>query len=230
MISDKRSSYDQLKVYISGRKSKCDGCGKKLGNHALIVLKENKGALCLTCMEMDYLVFLPSGDMALTRRAKKHSRLSVIVLKWFRARGRYERKGLLVEYGALQKAKKECAADEGQRKIRQAKSAIRSDELEKKYLADFSARIRELFPSCPKGREKEIAEHACRKYSGRIGRSANAKELDKKSVRTAVIAHVRHSETDYDRLLSGMLEKQEARKIVYGKVGQVLKVWESTIK
>lgn len=223
----KRSSENELKVFISGRDSKCDECGNKLGNHAWIVLKENKGALCLTCADLDHLVFLPSGDMALTRRSKKYSRLSAVVLKWTRSRGRYERQGLLVENEALEKAEKECVEDAGQRKIRQAQAAGRADELDKKYIAAFSARIRELFPSCPRGREKEIAEHACRKYSGRVGRSASAKELDEKTVRLAVIAHIRHVETNYDELLSGMLEKQEARKLVFDKVGQVLKVWES---
>jgi len=227
MSDDKKSSDGQLKVFISSRESKCDECGNTLGNHAWIVLKEGKGALCLTCADMDHLVFLPSGDMALTRRAKKHSRLSAVVLKWSHARRRYERQGLLVENEALKKAEEECVADKGQRKIRQAQAAIRSDELDKKYIAAFSARIRELFPRCPRGREKKIAEHACRKYSGRVGRSANAKELDEKSVRLAVAAHIRHVETDYDKLLSGMLEKSEARRIVYDKVGQILKAWES---
>jgi hypothetical protein len=39
----------------------------------------------------------------------------------------------------------------------------------------FAKRIRELFPACPAERELQIAEHACRKYSGRIGRSAAAR-------------------------------------------------------
>ena len=227
MSDNKRSSDNELKVFISSRDSKCDECDNELGNHAWIVLKENKGALCLTCADMDHLVFLPSGDMALTRRSKKYSRLSAVVLKWSRARGRYERQGLLVENEALEKAEEECIEDAEQRKTRQAQAAIRADELDRKYIAAFSARILELFPSCPRGREKEIAEHACRKYSGRVGRSANAKELDEEAVRLAVIAHIRHVETEYDKLLSGMLEKQEARRIVYDKVGQVLKAWES---
>ncbi|OGV59042.1 MAG: hypothetical protein A2X45_00845 [Lentisphaerae bacterium GWF2_50_93] len=227
MSDSKKTSDNELKVFISSRESKCGECGHSLGFHAWIVLKEDKGALCLTCADMDHLVFLPSGDMALTRRSKKHSRLSAVVLKWSRSRRRYERQGLLVENEALEKAEKECDADAGQREIRQAQSAIRSNELDKKYLNDFSARIRELFPNCPKGREKEIAAHACRKYSGRVGRSANAKELDGEAVKLAVIAHIRHVETDYDKLLSGMLEKSEARRIVYEKVGQVLKAWGS---
>ena len=57
------------------------------------------------------LVFLPVGDAALTRRARKHSTLSAVVLEWSRARERHERQGLLVEACALEKAEEECLAD-----------------------------------------------------------------------------------------------------------------------
>jgi hypothetical protein len=75
----------------------------------------------------------------------------------------------------------------------------------------FAKRIRELFPGCPAGREVQIAEHACRKYSGRIGRSAAAKSFDEAAVLLAVAAHVRHRETNYDELLAGEWGRGEAR-------------------
>jgi hypothetical protein len=53
---------------------------------------------------MDQLVFLPSGDAGLTRRARIARTLSAVVVRWSRARGRYERQGLLVEQAALQAA------------------------------------------------------------------------------------------------------------------------------
>jgi hypothetical protein len=61
------------------------------------------------------------------------------------------------------------------------------------HIQHFVARLRELFLSCPIGREQVIAEHACQKYSGRVGRTADAKALDEKTIRLAVIAHIRHS-------------------------------------
>src|SRR4026208_659622 len=88
---------DEIKVFISHRDSKCGECGEDLGRQAWITLEEKKGALCLACADLDDLVFLPTGDAALTRRARKHSVLSAVVLKFSRARGRYERQGLLVE-------------------------------------------------------------------------------------------------------------------------------------
>jgi hypothetical protein len=85
--------------------------------------------------------------------------------------------------------------------------------------------VRELFPGCPAGRETSIAEHACLKYSGRVGRSASAKSLDEEAVRLAVIAHIRHRETDYDRLLARGYERHEARAAVERAVSSVINGW-----
>ncbi len=100
-----------LKVFISTSDSLCDECREDLGRRAWITLTQDQGALCLACADLDHLVFLPSGDAALTRRARKHSTLAAVVLKWSRARKRYERQGLLVEEQALEEAERECLAD-----------------------------------------------------------------------------------------------------------------------
>jgi hypothetical protein len=42
------------------------------------------GPLCMACSDLDHLVFLPSGDAALTRRATKASNLSAVVVRWSR--------------------------------------------------------------------------------------------------------------------------------------------------
>ena len=219
------SKNDQLKVFITNRESTCDECGENLGRKAWITLQGKKGAACLTCADLDHLVFLPAGDAALTRRSRKHSRLSAVVLKWSQARKRYERQGLLVESEALEQAEKECKADEKQRKIRRINAALRREELDKAYIQQFSARIRELYPHCPPKREFVIAEHACRKYSGRVGRSSAAKSLDAEAVRLAVLAHIRHVETNYDDLLAAMHERSEARMMVREAVDDTLDQW-----
>jgi len=54
---------------------------------------------------------------------------------------------------------------------------------------------------------RKAAEHACQKYSGRVGRSAGAKSLGEEFFRLAVIAHIRHSETGYDELLSQGIDR-----------------------
>ncbi len=218
--------HEELKVFISSRESTCDECGENLGSKAWITLIRDKGALCLACADLDHLSFLPSGDAALTRRARKHSTLAAVVLKWSRARQRYERQGLLVEDGALNRAEEECLADSEARSRRNERSAVRRQESDRKYVEQFAKRVRALFPRLPAGREQVIAEHACLKYSGRVGRSASAKSLAEEAVRLAVIAHVRHTETDYDTLLAKGYDRQEARAAVRETVGLVLVRWE----
>ncbi len=217
---------EEIKVFISSRDSTCAECHENLGHKAWITLTRDKGALCLACGDLDHLVFLPSGDAALTRRARKHSTLSAVVLKWSRARKRYERQGLLVEEQALKEAEEECLADEDIRSRQRERNAIRREELDREYVEQFAQRVREIFPGCPAGRELRIAEHACLKYSGRVGRSASAKRLDEESVRLAVRAHIRHAETKYDKLLAGGNERSEARASVGTVVDFVVDLWE----
>ena len=81
-------------------------CAKCSGTGDLLIM-DGPGPLCLGCADMDHLVFLPSGDPALTRRAKKESGLSAVVVRFSRTRQRYERQGLLVEQPALDRAKQE---------------------------------------------------------------------------------------------------------------------------
>jgi hypothetical protein len=224
-MKPQQKSRHELKVFISNRNSTCDECGENLGRKAWITLAVDKGALCLSCADLDQLIFLPSGDAALTRRARKYSTLSAVVLRWSRARNQYERRGLLVEQAGLEKAEVECLADGAARQLRQEREAARRAELDLRYVDRFAARVRELFPKCPAGREQEIAEHACRKYSGRVGRSASAKAFEEAAVRLAVVAHVRHRETNYDELLARGYERGDARATVAQALDRVLAKW-----
>jgi hypothetical protein len=225
MATGSNQKTEEIKVFISNRNSTCDECGEDLGRKAWITLVRDKGALCLSCADLDHLIFLTSGDAALTRRARKHSLLSAVVLKWSRARKRYERQGLLVENAALELAEDECLADADLRARRREREAERRAELDETFVDGFAARIRELFPRLVAGREQRIAEHACRKYSGRIGRSALGKKMDEQAVRLAVIAHIRHTETNYDELLGKGWERSDARSAVVDRVDEVLEAW-----
>jgi hypothetical protein len=216
-----------LLVFITRNEVTCSECKADLGRSAWITLVENKGPLCLTCADLDHLVFLPSGDPALTRRSRKHSTLSAVVLRWSRARNQYERQGLLVEELALQQAEQECLADSEARERRREREAVRREELDQQYIERFAQEVRKRFPGCPPGREMVIAEHACQKYSGRVGRSAAAKEFSEEAIWLAVTAHIRHAETDYDKLLAQGIERWEARQSVAGAVQDVVERWSS---
>lgn len=72
---------------------------------------DDAGPQCLHCADLGHLEFLPAGDAALTRRAKRASRLSAVVVQWSSSRKRYERRGILVELEAFGQAEAECLAD-----------------------------------------------------------------------------------------------------------------------
>ena len=220
--------FQDLKVFIAAGEPTCAECSSVLERHAWITLAGERGALCLTCADLDHLVFLPSGDVALTRRARKHSALSAVVLKWSRTRKRYERQGLLVEEEALARAEAQCLGDATARARAREREAVRRAEVDRDYLERFALRVHELFPHCPPGTESAIARHACLKYSGRVGRSAAAKALDERAVHLAVAAHVRHAQTGYDLLLATGHERHEARRQVQDRVNQVLAMWRGT--
>ena len=222
-----RKPYTDLKVFIANRDSSCDECGEDLGRRAWITLTRDKGTLCLACGDLDHLAFLPSGDAALTRRSRKYSTLVAVVLKWSRSRKRYERQGLLVEAKALDQAEEECLADSEARARQREREAARRAQLDRKYVERFASRVHELFPHCPAGRGVAIAEHACLKFSGRVGRSAAAKAFDTDMIRLAVIAHIRHAETPYGKLLATGYERREARAQVKDEVFRVLAQWRA---
>ena len=218
---------DELTVFITRGDATCDECGENLGTDAWICLGEKRRAYCLCCADLDHLVYLPAGDAALTLRSRKHSRLSAVVVKWSKTRKRYERQGVLVEEQGLKKAEEECLADQEIRELRRKREAERTAKLEKEYVQRFADKVRALYPSCPAAVELQIAEHACLKHSGRVGRSAAAKSLSEAAVRLAVVAYVRHNETCYDELLSQGWDRFDARLQVGDAVGEVLSKWEA---
>ncbi len=220
----------EITVFLSRRDSTCDECKRELGRHAWITFGgELEGgerkAICLACADLDHLKFLPRGDTALTRRAKKYSPLSAVVLEWSRSRKRYERQGLLVSQDAIEQAESECLADSDVRERKRACAAVSRETEDKLFIEKFTARISQLYPSIPDGREAVIAAHACEKYSGRVGRSASAKDFDEDAVRLAVLAHIRHLETDYHALLMRGVDRSEARARIRSVVDATLGKW-----
>ncbi|MGH2721144.1 MAG: DUF2293 domain-containing protein [Actinomycetota bacterium] len=71
------------------------------------------------------------------------------------------------------------------------------------------------------------AERACEKHSGRVGRSAAAKELDARAVDLAVRAHVRHRRTRYDDFLMAGWDRTAARAAVAADVDAVMAAWRN---
>lgn len=79
-------------------------CGRCTKTDEDLLLMEDDAPMCLSCVGLGHLVFLPAGDAGLTRRARKLSNQIAVVVRFSRSRQRYERQGLLVEADALQAA------------------------------------------------------------------------------------------------------------------------------
>jgi hypothetical protein len=216
-------------VFVAVDDKKCTACGEEIFRGGLFLPEKPDRLLCMDCADLDELEFLPSGDATLTRRASKHSAVSYVVLRFSRHRKRFERQGTLVQPEAIEQAQTECAADEGARRERQERNRERLARLDEQFVKAFAAAVREQFPAMPRDRERQIAEHACQRSSGRVGRAAAAKEFDPNPVRLAVIAHIRHRETNYDRLLFQSGDRDAARRAVGEKVDRVLDKWRGNL-
>ena len=219
------SKRDEIVAFWLVRDSACAECGEALGSGRFLRMEAERG-LCLRCADLDHLVFLGRGDAALTRRASRYSTLRAVVVRFSRARKRYERQGVLVEEQALVRAEQECLSDDEARRLARERAAERRLAHDAGYLATFARRVGELFPACPIEEQRAIAEHACQKYSGRIGRSAAAKELQASAVDLAVRAHVRHVHTRYDELLACGVAREDARARVAAVVAKRLDAWQ----
>ena len=62
----------ELVVYSILRDSSCKACGEGLSKGDFLFM-EGEHPLCLSCADFDHFVYLPRGNAALTRRARKHS-------------------------------------------------------------------------------------------------------------------------------------------------------------
>ncbi|MEV5320966.1 DUF2293 domain-containing protein [Streptomyces sp. NPDC052687] len=204
------------------RRKRCAACRR--GPLPMLVLEDGVPR-CLDCADLGHLVFLPRGDTALTRRAREESGLSVVVVRFNRRKGRYERQGVLVEAAGLAQAERRCLADAEARRRRRMRDARRRTEQDARFTEAFATAIRRLFPGCPAERAREIAAHASVRGSGRVGRSAAGRALSEGAVTSAVVASVRHVDTPYDRLLMSGVPRHEARQRIAAAVETVLRAW-----
>jgi hypothetical protein len=216
------------KIIFLSRKEKqiCSRCyGIIPKGHRFVAETEKSRGTCFKCSDFRHGTLLPSGDAAMTRRSKKHSPFCGVVQEWNQRRKRYERKGQYVEPNAIILAMQECEADKGKRAIQNEKAAIVRAKQDEIYILEFSKAIKKRYPNCPANRENEIATHACEKYSGRVGRTASAKEFDSKMIDLAVEAHIRHSETNYDNEFGKGKRKKEIRADIKFDVVKIMGNW-----
>ena len=208
------------------RDSECGECGEQLGKGHLLFMESGR-PLCLRCADLDHLVYLPSGDAALTRRARKYSSLSAVVVRFSRSRGRYERQGILAEETALHRAEKECLQDADKRAAQRGRKEMRRAEQDRDLAARMANAILELFPSCPPAEARAIAVDTAVRGSGRVGRTAAGRALEEDALTAAVIAAIRHNHTRYDELLMSGYSRIDARDAVRDTIDRVLDQWRA---
>jgi hypothetical protein len=214
-----------MTVIASHNSWECGSCG----DTGDFLLKGKAGGVCLDCADLGHLEFLPSGDAALTRRARKGSRLSAAVVCWNARRYRYERQGILAEPAAIEQAARECLSDADVRTPCRTRVQSRRADQDLRFRGEFAAAIREQFPGCPVDRAEAIALHAAARGSGRVGRSAAGRALDRDAVLLAVVASVRHVDTDYDDLLMSGVDRESARAQVNKRVEDVVDAWRDGV-
>lgn len=215
----------ELRVMAADNAWTCVECGGGGG----LLLKAKSGGICLDCADLGHLVFLPAGDAALTRRARKASGLSAVVVRWSMTRKRFERQGILAENDAIELAAQQCLEDADARAVRRARDQEHRAAIDEKFRGDFAVAIREQFPGCPPGRAEAIAYHAALRNSGRVGRSAAGRALDPEAIRLAVAASVRHVDTNYDDLLMFGVDRDDARARVSARVRDILGAWREGV-
>ncbi|CAM4183389.1 DUF2293 domain-containing protein [Nocardiopsis rhodophaea] len=226
-IERQRTTVPDLMAVMADGDWSCAECGHGTNDVGDLYLLEAGQRICLLCAEMDHLVLLPSGDATLTRRAKKASGLSAVAVRWDRRRKRFQRRGILVEETALERAEEQCLADEDLRARRRERDAVRRAEQDVELEARIAREILSQFPGCPEERALRVAQHTATRGSGRVGRSAAGREVEPKAVRRAVIASVRHEETDYDALLMSGVAREDARARIADAIDRVLADWSS---
>jgi hypothetical protein len=86
-----------------------------------------------------------------------------------------------------------------------------------------AAALEKEFPNIPDDEKEIVLKHGFRKYSGRVGRTGQL-PMSKKAM-LAVIAHIRHKHTNYDKLMDDGMKREEARKEIAKKTQEVLRGW-----
>jgi hypothetical protein len=224
-LREKLSKAPELVVFDIYKESKCAECETELDKGSFLMMEAQR-PLCLECADLGHLVYLPRGDATLTRRARKYSKLSAVVVRFSRSRRRYERQGALVQEEALRKAEEECLSDADARARARERAAVRRIDEDEKVATSLAAKILDLFPRCPPEEARTIAEHAAQRGSGRVGRTAAGRRLEEESVRLAVVASIRHRHTNYDEILMESADRAGSRAQVRDEINEILRAWE----
>lgn len=80
-LRERQSRPPDLVVLTASHDWSCSRCGAEQWRGNLLLM-EDPGPVCMSCAGFDNLVFLGAGDATLTRRARRYSRQSVVVVRF----------------------------------------------------------------------------------------------------------------------------------------------------
>ncbi|MGB8645620.1 MAG: DUF2293 domain-containing protein [Anaerolineae bacterium] len=157
------------------------------------------------------LVFVSTGDAALTRRLKPMADGLVM--------------GLLVTRSDLHSALVAIASTEESRRVARERARAQRAEKERAYREAFRAEMIRHFPQMPIECVDVTTAWATEVGSRRVGRSQRLDLVA--AVRRAVGAHVRHHHTGYDQLLEHGVPRIHARKQIEPDVKEIVNAWKA---
>ncbi|MFO0800183.1 MAG: DUF2293 domain-containing protein [Gemmataceae bacterium] len=165
------------------------------------------------------------GNTFKTKRAKQlAAEQGVKVFTRMEKRGRFTRAAeYLIPSDILAAVEAEARATEAERAAKRVAGQRARAKAHVRELAQVADLIRTLYPAIPAGEAERVADHACEVGSGRVGRAGGLSAEQK--VVLAVRAHVRHEHTEYDDLLDGGWDKDDARERVADRINAVLARW-----
>lgn len=211
-------------VYSILRSATCAECGRQLHKGNWMRL-EDDGPLCLWCADLDHLVGLSRGNAALTRRASLYSSLRAVLVRFSRARKRYERQGVLVLEPALARAEREVlGASEAQRQA-DVRDQLLGDWADEARVSELADAIRARYPGCPSADVRRIAERAAEMETDDEPDESETSKVDVEAIDNSARAQARRAHTQYDELLGRGLNRTEARAQVSAQVEEVLRDW-----
>lgn len=167
-------------------------------------------------------VEVPTGDAFLTRRIKALAKRVFVRMK--KRSGGYSRAiSIMAPKKIVEAARKEAEITEQARAKKRAVSAVYRTRREQNSRVEIKEMMLKMFPKMPPEEAGQIVDHAFMVSSGRVGRVSSVDLEDK--ITLAVRAHIRHTHTEYDMLLSQGWDRRDARDAVVGEIDVLLHKW-----
>ena len=130
-------------------------------------------------------------------------------------------KGILIPYQSRKKLDTYLSTYDSKKSEREKKNERKRIAKQKREIREFTQEIIHQFPNIKKEEAREIAERSVKTGSGNVGRCTNL-YLEERVYR-AVIAHIRHTYTNYDLLLHEGTHKDDARVEVSQEIFNIVK-------